>query len=188
VIQNAANSAVGAYVVQLAKHRGLRTVNVVRRESAVAGVRGIGGDVVLVDGEHLRSRVREATGETPIKLAMDAVGGMATDRIAACLGKGGILVNYGAMSGEPCSISPRSFIFNDVTLKGFWLAPWLRAAPREKQMALFAELVGLVARGVLHAPIQATYTVAEIKQAVAAAHQGERGGKVLVVAEALRSA
>ena len=52
--------------------------------------------------------------------------------------------------------------------------------------ALFAELVGLVAKGVLHAPIQATYTVAEIKQAVAAAHQGERGGKVLVVAESLR--
>ena len=188
VIQNAANSAVGAYVVQLAKHRGLRTVNVVRRESAVAGVREIGGDVVLVDGEHLRSRVREATGEAPIKLALDAVGGLATDRIAACLAKGGILVNYGAMSGEPCSISPRSFIFNDVTLKGFWLAPWFRAAPRETQQALFAELVGLVARGVLHAPIQATYTVAEIKQAVAAAHQGERGGKILVVAEALRSA
>jgi NADPH:quinone reductase-like Zn-dependent oxidoreductase len=36
VVQNAANSAVGGYLVQLARARGLRTVNVVRRESARA--------------------------------------------------------------------------------------------------------------------------------------------------------
>src|SRR5204862_3186816 len=100
VIQNAANSAVGAYVVQLAKHRGLRTVNVVRRESAVAGVREIGGDVVLVDGEHLRSRVRQAKAGGPIKLAIDAVGGMASHRIATSPGKGGLLVSYCRMKGE----------------------------------------------------------------------------------------
>lgn len=38
VIQNTANSAVGGYLIQLAKIRDLKTVNVVRRESAVAAV------------------------------------------------------------------------------------------------------------------------------------------------------
>ena len=46
VIQNAANSAVGLYLVQLARYRGHRTVNVVRREDAAAVVRETGGDVV----------------------------------------------------------------------------------------------------------------------------------------------
>ena len=46
VIQNAANSAVGLYLVQLARHRGFRTVNVVRREDAAAVVREAGGDVL----------------------------------------------------------------------------------------------------------------------------------------------
>ena len=36
VIQNAANSGVGDYLVQLARLRGLKTVNVVRRDSAAA--------------------------------------------------------------------------------------------------------------------------------------------------------
>jgi len=58
IIQNAANSAVGSYVVQLAALRGVRTVNVVRRESAVAGVAALGGDVVLVDGDDLAARVK----------------------------------------------------------------------------------------------------------------------------------
>jgi mitochondrial enoyl-[acyl-carrier protein] reductase / trans-2-enoyl-CoA reductase len=50
VIQNAANSAVGLYLVQLARYRGYRTVNVVRREDAAAVVRETGGDIVVGGG------------------------------------------------------------------------------------------------------------------------------------------
>jgi mitochondrial enoyl-[acyl-carrier protein] reductase / trans-2-enoyl-CoA reductase len=60
VIQNAANSAVGLYLVQLARYRGYRTVNVVRREDAAEVVQETGGDVVLLDGEALAGRVSAA--------------------------------------------------------------------------------------------------------------------------------
>jgi mitochondrial enoyl-[acyl-carrier protein] reductase / trans-2-enoyl-CoA reductase len=83
VIQNVANSGVGSYVMQLAKRRGLRTVNLVRRESAVAATKAQGGDIVLVDGEGLADRVNEATGGATIRLGIDAVGGAATDRRSA---------------------------------------------------------------------------------------------------------
>ena len=181
VIQNVANSAVGGYLIQLAKIRGYKTVNLVRRESAVDAVKALGGDVVLVDGDELRKRVRAATGEAQIRLGIDAVGGDATERLASCLAEGGTVVNYGAMSGEPCHVSPRSCIFNDVTLKGFWLARWFRHATKERQMALFGELAQLIAQGKIFARVQKTYTVDQIKDAVAAAHTGEREGKILVV-------
>jgi NADPH:quinone reductase-like Zn-dependent oxidoreductase len=42
VIQKAANSAVGLYLVQLARHRGHRSVNVVRRQDAATAVREAG--------------------------------------------------------------------------------------------------------------------------------------------------
>lgn len=74
VIQNAANSGVGGYLIQLAKLRGFKTC-VVRRESAVAGVKTEGGDVVLVDGPDLHKRVREATGGAKLMLGIDAIGG-----------------------------------------------------------------------------------------------------------------
>jgi trans-2-enoyl-CoA reductase len=180
VIQNVANSGVGSYLVQIAALRGLKTVNVVRRESAVAGVRALGGDVVLVDGDDLAARVREATGGAAIRLGIDAVGGHATGRIAECLGEGGTLVNYGLMSGEPCIVSPKAFVFNDVTLRGFWLAKWFRTASRDAQRALYGELTGLIAGGRLHAAIHATYPVERIVEAVAAAGAGKRDGKILV--------
>lgn len=181
VIQNTANSAVGRYLIQLAKRRGLRTVNVVRRSNAVASLEALGGDVVLVDGPDLGERVAAATAKAKIRLGIDATGGSATDRIARCVAVGGTVVNYGSMSGEACKVAPASFVFRDITLRGFWLAFWFRKATPEQQRALFGELVQLIAQGALSAPVQATYPLARIKEAVAAAAAGGRDGKVVVV-------
>lgn len=182
VIQNAANSAVGSYLIQIAKLRGLKTVNVVRRESAIANVHELDADaVVLVDTDDLHKRVREVTGGAPIRLGIDAVGSDATEHLARCLSEGAVLVNYGAMSGEPCQISPGSFVFKDITLRGFWLARWFRQASPDAQAKVFGQLVQWVAAGALKARVQKTFTVDEIKQAVALAASGAREGKILIV-------
>ncbi|WP_237064708.1 zinc-dependent alcohol dehydrogenase family protein [Microbulbifer guangxiensis] len=182
VIQNAANSGVGSYLIQLAKIRGLKTVNIVRRESLIATLKEEGADVVLVDGEDLAARVKEATGGAPIPLGIDAVGDTATGRIADCLAEGATLVNYGMMSGKPCKVSPASLIFRGMTLKGFWLAKWFENASPEEQMAVYGELTKLIACGKLKAPIDSVFSVKEIKHAVALAAGGKRNGKVLVTA------
>lgn len=181
LIQNAANSGVGEYLIQLAKIRGFKTVNIVRRESAVVAVKAMGGDVVLVDGSGLAKRVADATGNAKIRLGIDAVGGKSTDNLAECLTEGGVLVNYGMMSGESCVVSPSSFVFRDITLRGFWLALWLRKATPPQQMAVFGELAKLIASGKLTARVQATYDISQIKAAVTAAATGERDGKILMV-------
>lgn len=181
VIQNAANSGVGGYLVQLARIRGIRTVNVVRRESAVDSVRAVGADVVLVDGPDLHERVKAEIGDGRVRLAIDAIGGAATNHLANCLEEGGLLVNYGMMSGEPCQVTPDNIIFRGITMTGFWLAKWFEQASREQQMNVFGQLTKLIATGKLQARIQAEYDVAHIKEAVAAAAAGERTGKILIV-------
>lgn len=181
VIQNAANSAVGLYLVQLARYRGHRTVDVVRREDATAVVREAGGDLVLVDGDDLAERVAEATGGAEIRLGIDAVGGTATGRLADCLCDDATLVNYGRLSDAPCTVRAEAFVFRNLTLRGFWLASWFRHTPEEQRAALVGEIAGLIATGKLFAPIHATYDVSEIKEAVAAAARGGRSGKILIV-------
>lgn len=181
VIQNAANSGVGSYLIQLAKLRGFKTINVVRRDSALAVVEAEGGDLVLVDGPDLPKRVRAALGDAPIRLGIDAVGGASTDHLAAVLSDGGVLVNYGMMSGQPCQVSPASFVFRDITLRGFWLAKWFQQATPAQQMKVFGELVQLIASGKLKSRVAATYDLTRIKEAVAAAASGERDGKILLL-------
>ena len=181
VIQNAANSAVGLYLVQLARIRGYRTVNVVRRPDAAAAVRDTGGDVVLVDGEDLATRVVEATDGAAIHLGIDAVGGPASGRLADTLRESATLVSYGHMSGEPCAVPADAFVFRDLTLRGFWLVNWFRRTPEPQRRVLVDELAELITQGTLHAPIHATYDVTQIKEAVASAASGERSGKILIV-------
>lgn len=187
VIQNAANSGVGSYLIALAKQRGLKTVNIVRRESLVAPLLAAGADVVLVDGVidglSLAQRVNAATNGANIMLGIDAVGGDATNRLGEALGDGATLVNYGAMSGEPCKIAPTLIIFKDITIRGFWLAKWYRTAAPETQKEVFKAIIGLIATGKLSAPVHATYPVKDIKQAVTAAASGERNGKVVLVGD-----
>ena len=181
VIQNAANSGVGGYLIQLAKMRGIRTVNVVRRESAAAELHAMGADVVLTDGDDLPERVHEATDGAAIRLGIDAVGGPATDHLASCLTDGGLVVNYGLMSGEPCHVSPKALVFRDITLKGFWLAHWFQTSSREQQKALYGELAALIASGKLQARVDSTWDVQDIREAIAEAGKGGRDGKVLIV-------
>ncbi len=103
---------------------GVKTVNVVRRDELVAPLRAFGGDVVLTDGPDLDARVRAAIGEAALPLAIDAVGGSGTQRLARCVSDGGTVVNYGLLSGEPCMVDGRETVFRDVRLQGFWLRKW----------------------------------------------------------------
>ncbi len=180
VIQNAANSAVGGYLIQIAREKGIRTINVVRRESAVQPLVDAGGDVVLVDGKDLHRRVAEATGGGQVRLGVDAIGGAATERLARSVANGGMIVNYGLLSGEPCQLSGTSLVFRDLTLRGFWLAKWYRDVSAERRVAVFSELGQMIAGGSLSARVQASYSIDQIKKAVAVAAAGGRDGKILI--------
>lgn len=180
VLQNAANSAVGRYVISLAKLAGYKTVNVVRREELAPELTALGADAVLVDSDALPERVREATGGAKVKLAFDAVGGDSTMRLGDSLSTGGVVVNYGVMSGKGPKLSSAATIFKDITLRGFWLVLWMKRTPREEQRALFARLATLMAQGTLKTPVEGTFALDDIREALARAMEGGRSGKVLL--------
>ena len=180
VIQNAANSGVGHCLIRLARLAGVKTINVVRREELVAPLRAFGGDVVLTDGPDLDARVRAAIGDGNLPLAVDAVGGSATQRLARCVSDGGTVVNYGVLSGEPCMVDGRETVFRDVRLHGFWLRKWFADTPPARIAALYGELAAKVADGTLAVEVEAVYPIRRIKEAVAHAARGGRSGKVLV--------
>ncbi len=180
VIQNAANSAVGVNLIRLAKSRGLKTVNVVRRESLIEPLQAMGADVVLVDGPDLALRTAAATGGANIKLAIDAVAGAATERLADCLAEEGTVVNYGLLSGDPCQLRADQTVFKGITLTGFWLAKQMRAMKPAALAALYGDLMARIADGSLHVDVEATYGLDDIKTALEHAGREARGGKVLV--------
>ena len=188
ILLNAANSAVGRAVIQIAHATGLRTVNVVRRAELIGELKAIGADAVLVDGEGLPAQISAATGGAPLRLALNAVGGDSALRLAQALAPGGTIVTYGAMSRQPLRIPNGLLIFQDLRWRGFWISRWYRHASPDATRAMFAELFELAQRGLLHAPVERVYPLAEASAALAHAAQAQRSGKILFGGDAWFSA
>ena len=181
LVHSAANSAVGGYIIQLAKQRGIKTVNIVRREGLAEDLMSKGGDVVLIDGPDLVAQIASATDNAPMALGIDAVGGKTFTRLAQSLNNGGTMVSYGVMSGKPVTLNPAMLIFNDIRVRGFWLSKWFETAPMAEKQAAFGQIIPLIVSGALSANVDSRFTVSEIKQAVERAAQSGRNGKVLIV-------
>ncbi len=180
LIQSAANSGVGHCLIQLAKAAGIRSMNVVRRAGLADELHTLGADVVVVDGPDLAERVRAATDGAAIRLAIDAVGGTQVVRLGDCLADEGIIVNYGLLSGENPQLTGHQTVFKRLWLTGFWLMPTLQRMTPAEIRELYGMLAGRIADGSLRVPVEATYPIEAIAQAVAQANAYRRTGKVLV--------
>src|SRR5437773_5904413 len=179
LIQNAANSAAGRDVIQIAHELGYKTVNVVRRVKLIDELRAEGGDIVLVDGENLREEVKNATGGTPIRLGLNAVGGQSALRLANCLAPESTLVTFGAMGLQPLRIPNGLLIFKDLRFRGIWINKWYDNATKEQRMEAFRPLFDMAKRGLLKTKVEKVYPLSEAKVAVGHAAQGRRSGKII---------
>jgi trans-2-enoyl-CoA reductase len=180
LIQNAANSAAGRDVIQIAHELGYKTVNVVRRAELVEELRAEGGDIVLVDDDNLREEVKSATGGTSIRLGLNSVGGDSALRLANCLSPGGTLVSFGAMSLQPLKIPTGLLIFKDLRFRGIWINKWYDNATPSERLETFQPLFQMAKRGLLKTKVEKTYPLSEVKAAVAHAAQGKRSGKIIL--------
>ena len=179
LIQNAANSAAGSAVIQIAHQLGYKTVNVVRRSELIDELRAEGGDIVLVDSENLRREVEDAIGGPPIRLGLNAVGGESALRLANCLAPGSTLVTYGAMSLQPLKIPNGLLIFKDLRFRGIWINKWYDNATPAQRMEAFQHLFEMAKRGLLQTKVEQAYPLSEAKTAVARAARGQRSGKII---------
>ncbi len=135
VLQNAANSAVGRAVTQLASHAGIRVACIVRDrpdfDALADELRRLGAAAVVRAGHERRDATLAAL--PPAKLALNAVGGASCAELARMLRVGGTMVTYGGMAKQPVTLPTGALIFRDITARGFWLTAWARAAsPAER--------------------------------------------------------
>ena len=179
-IQNAPLSSVGRYALGIAKILGLKSVNLVRREEQVPLVRELGGDIVLLEHADVASEVRERIGVGGVRLAIDAVAGESSGRLAAMLQEGGLLVNYGMLSMQPCQIDASQLIFRNIRMIGFWLSKVLNKLSAHDRQQRLLQLVQWLEEGKIECPIDSVYSMDDIGAAIQRAEQTARAGKVIV--------
>lgn len=193
LLQTAAGSTVGQLVIQLGVHVGFKTLNVVRRRSAVDDVLAMGGTAVIcTEDEDLRERVADIAGEGGVAKAIDCVSGQVGADVSRALAPHGELVVYGALSTHrqtdpgklTIPIFARSLIYETKSVRGFWLFRWLTETPRDRLVATIERTVRLAGSGVLRVPEGQPIPLEKFSDAVYLAEAPQHGGKPLLMFEA----
>ncbi len=181
IIQNAANSNVGRYLIALAKEQGINTLNVVRRKSLIEELLELGATEVILDTQHREQTILNSILSKNIQLAIDAVAGKATEELAKSISDGGLIVNYGTVTKELCQISFWSLFRKKITLKGMSTLNGFETRTNQRIKEIHQDLADMANRGLLKTKIAATYGIEEYLKAYNHIDRtgAERDGKVV---------
>lgn len=189
LVQSAAGSTVGRFVLQIAKVQGFRTINLVRREEQVAEIRELGGDVVLCTAdESWPAQLQRATGGKGIAKAIDCVAGRTGATLARQLAPNGSLLVYGALSShrqtDPAAFEMPIFapalIYSSAEVRGWFIFSWLARKGESEGSQALRSLLGLIAAGSLEPPAARRYAAGQAVEAFTAAERAGHDAKPLL--------
>ncbi|WP_243058383.1 NADPH:quinone oxidoreductase family protein [Nocardioides sp. SR21] len=165
VLVHGAAGGVGTATLQVAKGYGARTIAVVSTDEKAEVARAAGADeVVLLDG--FKESVQELTGGRGVDVVLDVVGGDAFTDSLRVLGTQGrlLVVGFAAGQGIP-EVKVNRLLLNNVDVRGVGWGAYAMLRPGYMQEQ-WAELVPMMASGVVKPPIGATYDLDGFGQAL----------------------
>lgn len=139
-------------IVRLARHDGIRTVNVVRRRESVAEMERLGADVVIVSTNGpIDEQVRRIVGPRGVKYAIDPVVGETGTQMFRALHEEARMLVYGSFTGEPIRMGedPRYILAGRRILEVFWLGYWLPRFDATTRRKLVQDIVAPMREGIL---------------------------------------
>ena len=174
--QSPAMGGVAQYVVQLAKARGIRSLNLV---SQSALTKGMEAEMLAMGADRLfcqqQRGARDAWGTAHV--ALDGVGGRMTEQLATMLEDNRQVLCYGAMSREAGTLSVQQSVFRGISFHGFWLHRW----GREQGRARVHEIVSNLATMGLRNRIARVFSLQDFAQGLAYAENSSKNqGRVIL--------
>ena len=181
LLVTAAGSALGKSVVRLGKLYGFKTLCVVRSDSNSDALRELGTDAIVeTNHQNLVQSVREITAGQGVGYAIDCVGGELTADVVRCLGLGGRLLVYGTLANSPLTVPLRDLMMPSAEISGFLLPNWLAAQSPLGLLGTLRTVRRLMAKGLFDTEVTATFELAQVSEAIAAATRPGRTGKVML--------
>jgi NADPH:quinone reductase-like Zn-dependent oxidoreductase len=181
VLVTAAGSALGKSVVRMGKRDGFRTICVVRSSANTAELTALGADAVIETQRHdLVAEVAKVTGGRGVGYALDCVGGELTGEVLRCLGLDGRLVIYGTLADSPLQIPGRDLMMPVAHVSGFLLPNWMALQSPLTLLGVLRAVKRLTVEGVFHTEVGTTFPLEQAAQAVVAALEPGRTGKVML--------
>jgi NADPH2:quinone reductase len=179
VVIPAASSSVGLAAIQIANRVGAVPVAVTRTRAKAAKLAEAGAAHVIVsDEEKLPARLRDITGGTGARLVFDPIAGPGAEILAELLAPGGILIEYGLLSGQATPFPLFPALVKGLTMRGYTYAE-IVMNPVKLEAAKAFILSGL-ADGSLKPIIARSFKFEDMVEAHRYLESNEQFGKIVV--------
>jgi NADPH:quinone reductase-like Zn-dependent oxidoreductase len=179
VVITAASSSVGLAAIQIANMVGATTIAVTRTSGKKHALLEFGAaHVIASQEEDLGARLLDIAGPQGVRVVFDPIGGPSFEPLTAAMSRGGILIEYGALSPEPTPFPLFAVLSKSLTLRGY-LIHEITAEPARLEAAKAFVLNGLIS-GSLKPVIAKTFPFDQIVEAHRFLESNEQFGKIVV--------
>lgn len=181
IVQTAAASALGKMVIRLGKRFSIPVINVVRREeqAQLLEQQEQAQYIVNSSSQDFEETLRDLCHKLQATIAIEAVSGELSAQIAAAMPRKSELLVYGALSREAVNIIPGDLIFQEKTLRGFWLSKWLKQKSLLQKISIAGKVQKLLGSD-LSTHIQQKCSLGDISTALKTYENNMTAGKVLL--------
>ena len=180
IIQNGAGSALGYFMIQICASRGIKTVNMLRNaEAKRAELEKIGANIVVDEKDFDAKKIKELTGGK-LLLGLNQIGGESVSNMIKAMGNSATIATIGAMVSDAVRFPTRFLIFNDLRLRGFWWDKYQRTHSKEEVASIFDKIFAMIKNGTLQAPVDSTFKLENVNNALKRASENSRMGKVML--------
>lgn len=171
-----ASGGVGSYAVQIARQRGARVIAQTSREASVAGLLELADDAIVSSGDDLEAQLRDHN-VASVDVVFDPLGGPYGEPAARALGRGGVLLVFGASAGPSFSISSADFYRKMARVVGYGGLGSNTAELSSKS----AHVLELMATGDLRPVATTELPLEDVNEAHARIVERRAGGKLVLV-------
>ena len=175
----AGGSGVGVAAIQVAKLAGARVITTAGSDDKCSRCVELGADHAINyrDKDFVQevNRITEAAGADVV---LESVGGEVFDKSVAAMGRYGRLSTVGNSSGEANSVDPRSLMFKNLSISGFYLGAEIAAGGAGPAMD---EVLRLFQQSKLRTVVDRTFPLAEAAAAHRYVRERRNFGKVVLL-------
>jgi NADPH2:quinone reductase len=187
IVVNAAGSALGRFLLPLAKQQGLTFVGTVRRETVRKDLLSQGADHVLnVNDPDYLEQLGQICRDCDVRVLLDAVGGQQTATTMKAMPDHSLVIVYGKLAAEggdretgayPVAVESDALVFRNQRVEGYWLTNELHGfSGAYKPLLRAGQISKLYRRGVFTA---GDYRKASLEQLISALDRPTGDGKLL---------
>ncbi len=170
----AASSSVGLAAIQIVRDAGATAIAVTRTSAKRAALIALGAHHVIASQEEdYVARINEITGAVGVRLTFDPVGGPFIQKLAAASAQGGIIFEYGLLSGEVTPFPLAEAAMRGVSVRGYIL---MEVPHKEPVKYIFERL----ADGRFVPKIAKTFPFAQTVEAYRYLESNQQVGKVVI--------